>query len=115
MKLLANQPKGVLALTILETADVLVYFGLLVSLVLFLVDHIHLDIHQAYMLYGIYLTLIYSLPLLGGYLTDRFIGAHRAILYGAILIDTRLPNFGISWRKLLQTRTSGGNMWRRTI
>lgn len=86
MRLLANQPKGVLALTILETADALVYFGLLVSLVLFLVKHAHLNIHQAYIFYGIYLTLIYSLPLLGGYIADRFIGAHRAILYGAILI-----------------------------
>ncbi|MDO5552722.1 MAG: peptide MFS transporter [Planctomycetia bacterium] len=41
---------------------------------------------EAYELYGWFTGLVYLLPLFGGYLADRFIGQHRSVLYGGILI-----------------------------
>ena len=44
------------------------------------------DESQANLLYGWYTGLAYLFPLIGGFLADRFLGTHRSILLGGVLI-----------------------------
>ncbi|MDO5565069.1 MAG: peptide MFS transporter, partial [Planctomycetia bacterium] len=41
---------------------------------------------QSYELYGWFTGLVYLFPVLGGYIADRFIGQHRSVLYGGVMI-----------------------------
>ncbi len=41
---------------------------------------------RAYGIFGIYATLVYATPIIGGYLADRVIGFQRAIILGGIII-----------------------------
>ncbi|MDO5579778.1 MAG: peptide MFS transporter [Planctomycetia bacterium] len=41
---------------------------------------------EAYELYGWFTSLVYLFPILGGYIADRFIGQHRSVLWGGVLI-----------------------------
>ena len=44
------------------------------------------SVEAASRLYGWYTGLVYLTPVLGGYLADRYLGTHRAIVIGAVLI-----------------------------
>ncbi|MCL2304932.1 MAG: peptide MFS transporter [Planctomycetaceae bacterium] len=41
---------------------------------------------DAYRLYGIYTSLVYFLPLLGGWVADRFLGQRRCVLLGGMMM-----------------------------
>src|SRR5262245_59675443 len=41
---------------------------------------------DAYLLYGWYCGLAYLMPLIGGFLADRFLGTHRSMVIGGLLI-----------------------------
>ncbi len=67
------------------------YYGMRALLVLFLIAEVEeggwgWSVEAASRLYGWYTGLVYLTPVLGGYLADRHLGAHRAIVIGAILI-----------------------------
>ncbi len=96
MTLFLHQPRGTLALTFLELLNTMVYFGTMVSLVLFLTHTVKLPSSRAYAVYGVYLATLYTLPLISGYAADRFIGAQNAILYGGILLLVGCLVFGIA-------------------
>lgn len=81
-----KQPKGLYILFFTELCDRLTYYGIQSILVLYLTKYLHLSDINAYSIYGIYSTLAFSLPTLGGYLGDKFIGYINAVAYGILLI-----------------------------
>ncbi len=65
------------------------YYGMRAFLVLFLVSSdggFGWTKEQASHLYGWYTGLVYLTPLFGGYLADRVLGTHKAILIGSVVI-----------------------------
>jgi POT family proton-dependent oligopeptide transporter len=65
------------------------YYGMRAFLVLFLVSTaggFGWSKQEASNLYGWYTGLVYLTPLFGGYLADRFLGTHRALIIGSIVI-----------------------------
>jgi len=65
------------------------FYGMRAFLVLFLVSTtggFGWSKADASVLYGWYLGLVYLTPLLGGWLADRFLGTHRAIIIGSIIV-----------------------------
>jgi POT family proton-dependent oligopeptide transporter len=65
------------------------YYGMRAFLVLFLISNDGgwgWSKADAATLYGFYTGLVYLSSLLGGYLADRFLGTHRAVLLGSALI-----------------------------
>ena len=85
-----RQPPGLFLLFGVEMWERFSFYGMKAMLVLFLTDS-----HRggfgwskpaADRLYGLYGFCAYALPLGGGYLADRFIGTHRAMMMGAVII-----------------------------
>ncbi|HEX4825813.1 MAG TPA: peptide MFS transporter [Candidatus Polarisedimenticolaceae bacterium] len=59
------------------------YYGMRAILILYLTIYLKMSDKVAGGIYGDYTGLVYLTPLLGGYLSDRFLGLQRAILIGA--------------------------------
>ena len=83
----ARQPSGLALLCAVEMWERFSYYGMRAILVLFLTTALDRggfgwSIAQAAHLYGWYTGLVYLTPILGGYLADRHIGTHRAMVAG---------------------------------
>jgi len=84
-----RQPKGIYLLLGVEMWERFSYYGMRAFLVLFLVSNDGgwgWSKEHAATLYGFYTGLVYLSSLLGGYVADRFLGTHRAVLLGSVLV-----------------------------
>jgi len=62
------------------------YYGMRALLILFLTKHFLFSAGEASLIYGAYTGLVYMLPVIGGYLADRYLGSRKAVTFGAILL-----------------------------
>jgi proton-dependent oligopeptide transporter, POT family len=84
-----KQPRGLYLLFNVEMWERFSFYGMRAILVLFLASTqggFGWSRGEANQLLHLYNGLVYLTPLLGGYLADRFLGTHRAILVGSVLI-----------------------------
>ena len=84
-----KHPRGLYLLFGVEMWERFSYYGMRAFLVLFLTSTLGgfgWSKAEASHLYGWYTGLVYLTPLLGGYLADRILGTHRALVIGGITI-----------------------------
>jgi proton-dependent oligopeptide transporter, POT family len=86
-----KHPKGLYVLFFTELWERYSYYGMRSVLVLYLTaalisGGLGMDKAQALMLYGMYTGFVYFTPMIGGYLTDRFIPLRTAITIGGIIM-----------------------------
>jgi len=81
-----NHPKGLFILFFAEMWERFSYYGMRALLVLYLTKHFLFEKQAAYGIYGAYTTLVYITPVIGGILADRYLGARKAVLIGAVLL-----------------------------
>lgn len=81
-----NQPKGLFLLFFVEMWERFSYYGMRALLVLYMVKSLQFSTEKASHVYGWYTGLVYLTPLLGGYISDRYLGQRKAILIGGILM-----------------------------
>jgi len=62
------------------------YYGMRAILVLYMTQALRFTDEKAVSIYGYYTAAVYFLPILGGWIADRFLGAKRAVLVGGIII-----------------------------
>lgn len=62
------------------------FYGMRALLTLYLLKHFLYSDARATGVYGAYIGMTYALPVLGGLLADRYLGARRAVIYGGILL-----------------------------
>lgn len=89
--LLWGYPKGVFLLSFTELWERFSYYGILALLVLFLSTAVELGgfgwkRSEALQLYGWYTGLIFSAPVLGGWIANQYWGERRCVLLGGILL-----------------------------
>ena len=60
------------------------YYGMRALLVLYLTKYFHFSDLEAGKVYGAYTGLVYLTPILGGYLSDKFLGSRNSIFIGGI-------------------------------
>lgn len=80
-----TQPRGLYLLFFAELWERFGFYSVQALLVLFLVKHYAYTDDQAYAFFGAYSALIYTSPVIGGYLADKILGFRNAILLGAVL------------------------------
>jgi POT family proton-dependent oligopeptide transporter len=83
---LRNHPRGLFVLFFAEMWERFSYYGMRGLLIFYLTQHFLLDDKAAQSQYGAYTSLVYLLPLIGGLLADRYLGARKAIAFGALLL-----------------------------
>jgi proton-dependent oligopeptide transporter, POT family len=81
-----GHPKGLYLLFFTEMWERFSYYGMRAIFVLFMTKMLLLSNKDASNIYGSYTGLVYLTPLLGGYLSDRFLGNRRSIITGGILM-----------------------------
>jgi POT family proton-dependent oligopeptide transporter len=81
-----KHPKGLHILFFAEMWERFSYYGMRSLLVFYLTQHFLFTRADANMQYGAYTSLVYLLPLIGGYLADRYLGTRKAIAFGALLL-----------------------------
>jgi POT family proton-dependent oligopeptide transporter len=86
-----RQPPGLFLLFAVEMWERFSYYGMRAILVLFIADSLRGGLgwsHEAASrLYGLYGFCAYAFPLLGGYLADRWLGTHKALVIGSLIIS----------------------------
>ncbi len=95
MRLVANassgtilgHPKGLYVLFFTELWERFSFYGMKTLLVLYMVNYLFWSQEDASSLLGTYAALAYGLPVVGGFLADRYLGARRAIILGALLLS----------------------------
>lgn len=86
-----GHPGGLSTLFFTEMWERFSYYGMRALLVLYMVAAVDkgglgFETAEATAIYGLYTGSVYFLPLIGGWIADRFIGAKRATLIGGVII-----------------------------
>jgi POT family proton-dependent oligopeptide transporter len=83
---LLGHPRGVYVLALTEMWERFSYYGMRALLVFFMTDRFAFSDSRSFTVYGSYTALIYVSPLIGGLLADRYLGAAKAVTWGAVLM-----------------------------
>ena len=86
-----GHPGGLSTLFFTEMWERFSYYGMRALLVLYMVAAVSdgglgFETADATAIYGLYTASVYFLPLIGGWIADRFIGAKRSTLIGGVII-----------------------------
>jgi POT family proton-dependent oligopeptide transporter len=82
----SSQPKALRVLFFAETWERFSYYGMRALLVYYMTKHFKFTDDAAYVVYGSYTALVYTTPVIGGMLSDKLLGARRAVIWGGILM-----------------------------
>ncbi|MGH8160807.1 MAG: peptide MFS transporter, partial [Gammaproteobacteria bacterium] len=81
----ARHPKkAFVVLAFIEVWERFGYYGMTALMVLYMVEHLGLGDARADTIWGAFSALVYCMPMLGGYIGDRVLGARRTLVLGAI-------------------------------
>ena len=81
-----GHPRGLVILFLTEMWERFSYYGMRALLILYLTQHFLFSDARSSVMYGAYTALVYVMTLVGGVLADRYLGARKAVTFGAILL-----------------------------
>lgn len=94
-KTFLGHPRGLIICFLTEMWERFSYYGMRGLLTLYLIQHFLFSDEKANILYGGYIALVYIMSIVGGVLSDRYLGQRKAVTYGAILLV--LGHFGMAF------------------
>src|SRR5262249_30586400 len=83
---LRRHPRGLFILFFAEMWERFSFYGMRGLLIFYLTQHFFFDDTFANGLYGTCGSLVYLLPLIGGFLADHYLGTRKAVAFGALLL-----------------------------
>jgi POT family proton-dependent oligopeptide transporter len=86
LQLFKTHPRGLFVLFFAEMWERFSYYGMRGIYVLYLTQHFLFDDKFANSQYGAYTSLVYLVPLVGGFLADKYLGTRKAVAFGAVLL-----------------------------
>ena len=90
-----GHPRGLVTLFFTEMWERFSFYGMRALLVIYLTQHFLFSDEAAQGLYAAYAALVYLIPVIGGVIADRFLGARKAVTIGAALLV--LGHFGMAF------------------
>ncbi len=103
-----QHPKGLHILFFAEMWERFSFYGMRGLLIFYLTQHFLFDDRTAQGQYGSYTALVYLLPLLGGFLADKYLGNRKAIAFGALLLVAGHLTMGLHGPQATQTMVVDG-------
>lgn len=94
-----NVPAGLPTLFFTEMWERFSYYGMRALLVLYLTESVGYPREHALQVYATYTGLVYITPIFGGFIADRWLGAQRAILVGAVVMG--MGHFAMAFPSML--------------
>lgn len=77
---------GFACLFLIEMWERFGFYGMQILIVVFLVEFLHFDDTRALLTWGAFAMMIYTTPIFGGWLGDKFYGTRRITMLGAIVL-----------------------------
>ena len=111
VQLLRGHPRGLIICFLAEMWERFSYYGMRGLLIFYLTQHFLFDPKVASGHYGSYTSLVYIVPLLGGFLADRYLGTRKAVAFGAILLVAGHLAMAVEGQPAVQTLTYAGNTY----
>ena len=105
---LRNHPRGLTVLFFAEMWERFSYYGMRGLLIFYLTQHFLFEDKAAAAEYGAYTSLVYLLPVIGGVIADRYLGARKAVAFGALLLVAGHLAMAIEARPATQELRYGG-------
>ena len=81
-----NHPRALWLLFFTEMWERFSFYGMKALLVLYMVKVMHVGDAAANLQFGGYMALVYTMPLIGGWVADNYLGSRKSILLGGILM-----------------------------
>ncbi|WP_427454712.1 peptide MFS transporter [Litorimonas sp. WD9-15] len=81
-----GHPRGLVICFLTEMWERYSYYGMRGLLLLYLVQHFLFTDGEANFIYGGYIALVYIMSMIGGVLSDKYLGQRKAVTFGAILL-----------------------------
>ncbi|RPI63483.1 MAG: MFS transporter [Lysobacterales bacterium] len=106
-----HHPRGIHILFFTEMWERFSYYGMRAILVAYMTQHFLFDDDVAQGQYGAYTSLVYLLPLLGGFLADKYLGTRKAIAFGALLLVAGHLTMAIEQAPASETLTYQGQAY----
>lgn len=85
-KTILGHPRGLVILFFTEMWERFSYYGMRGLLIIYLTQHFLFSDERSSILYGAYTALVYIMTIIGGSLADKYLGARKAVTFGAILL-----------------------------
>jgi POT family proton-dependent oligopeptide transporter len=82
-----KHPKQLYLLFFSEMWERFSFYGMRALLLVYMTSQLHYNDPKAYAILGSYAALVYTMPMFGGFIADRFIGYQRSIIFGGILMS----------------------------
>ena len=82
----AKHPKQLYLLFFTEMWERFSFYGMKALLLAYMVTQLKFDEPKGYAILGSYAALVYTMPMFGGMLADRFLGYRKSIMFGGILM-----------------------------
>ena len=111
---LRTHPRGLFVLFFAEMWERFSYYGMRGLLIFYLTQHFLFDDKDAQGQYGAYTSLVYLLPLIGGFVADKWLGTRKAVAFGALLLVVGHFTMGIEGRPAVQTLQVAGQTYEFT-
>jgi POT family proton-dependent oligopeptide transporter len=111
IQLLRGHPRGLIICFLAEMWERFSYYGMRGLLIFYLTQHFLFDSKTAGGHYGSYTSLVYIVPLLGGFLADRYLGTRKAVAFGAILLVAGHLTMAVEGRPATQTLQYAGQTY----
>ncbi len=81
-----KHPKQLYLLFFTEMWERFSFYGMKALLLAYMVTQLKFDEPKGYAILGAYSALVYTMPMFGGMLADKFLGYRRAIIFGGIMM-----------------------------
>src|ERR1700722_12566153 len=111
LRQLRNHPRGLFILFFAETWERFSYYGMRGLLIFYLTEQFLFSDSFSQGQYAAYTTLVYLVPLVGGFLADRWLGTRKAIAFGALLLVAGHFTMAIEGPPAVQTLTFAGHSY----
>lgn len=85
-KTFLGHPRGLVVLFFTEMWERFSYYGMRALLTVYLVQHFLFGPKEAQGIYAAYAAMVYLMPVLGGMIADRYLGARKAVVIGAVML-----------------------------
>jgi len=82
----AKHPKQLYLLFFTEMWERFSFYGMKALLLAYMVTQLKFDEPKGYAILGAYSALVYTMPMFGGMLADKFLGYRRAIIFGGVMM-----------------------------
>ncbi|WP_242131468.1 peptide MFS transporter [Aestuariivivens marinum] len=105
-KTLLGHPVGLYILFLTEMWERFSFYGMKALLIFYLVKYHLFSDDAGNLLVGSYAALVYAIPVVGGYLADRYLGFRKAVTFGGILLV--LGHMGMAYEGNEATQMANG-------